>query len=120
MESKYWGFCDIYYIIKTLQRAIKAKLKQTGVDQAFMYEHLFAHWSKKHNQKYGSKGSLSVYFGGIEPFPPEFCDFYKEEVNFNALCENIQNNVLPNLADRDQVIKEIFEALDSDDHIVGA
>ncbi len=119
MESNYWGFCDIYYIIKTLQRAIKAKLKQTGVDQAFMYEHLFAHWSKKHNQKYGSKGSLSVYFGGIEPFPPKFTDFYMEKGNFHALCKDIEGNILPKLADRDQVVKEIFEALDSDDHIVG-
>ena len=116
MEPVYQGYCDIFYITKTLQKALKKVIKK-GVDHPYLYDQLFVCWSTATDSKYGSKPSLSAYFGGTEVIP-KIPEFYAEPENFLELCKDIQNNILARLPNHSQVVQEIFEALDSDDHLI--
>ncbi len=116
MDPIYQGFCDIFYITNTLQKVLKKVMKK-GVDQPYMYDQLFTYWADTHNFKYRSKASLSVYFAGTEIIP-KIPAFYAKPENFLELCKDIQNNILVRLPNHSQIVQEIFEALDADDHLI--
>ena len=116
MEPVYQGFCDIFYITKTLQKALKKVIKK-GVDHPYLYDQLFVCWSSATDSKYGSKPSLSAYFGGTEVIT-KIPKFYAKPESFLELCKDIENNILVRLPNHSQIVQEIFESLDADEHLI--
>ena len=119
MDAIYQGFCDLFYIISILQKALrKAKVRKTGIDHIFMYDQIFACWSDAHDLAYRSKTTLSGLFNGSHPVPEPLIAFYEEPEHYLSFCQDLQNNILSKLPNHTEIVREIFEALDADDHLI--
>ena len=116
MDAIYQGFCDLFYIISILQKALrKAKVRKTRIDHIFMYDQIFACWSDAHDLAYRSK--TSGLFNGSQPVPEPLIAFYEEPEHHLNFCQDLQNNILSRLPNHTEIVREIFEALSTGDHI---
>lgn len=119
MAPEFHGFCDIYYIFTILQENLKkAAKKKFGFSQEAIYEKLFRTYLYEKQAEVPAKASLSGYFGGTTPMPDALIEFYETPEHQHCLSQDLQENILKPLPNHAELVQEIFETLDTDDHVV--